>query len=927
MSEDLKNMDETVEGGSVEIKQELRDDIQSMIENIEEEYDDEIVIDDDDVSDFLNEHSSSSNEISSAEVVPKSEPVEVPDFNEYEHTEDDTGDLFDSVSSEINQEIKSEKQDEVGGSIGSSEEQALQYPNQSTQQYQLQPTNPYPPPSSEAPEYQQQYDAQQDGSFTNIDSDNSHAQQYEQLSSLSSDQQYQQHVQQSAGEFSLHSYAGSTNQHDHQQPSHPPQVSEDHQQEYSHQSYDSYSQYPYQGEYYTGGAVIKDEYIEDEWKKQIKEENVSENQYDQNYLAGNLGFHAQKKQKVGTDGWVADSTVPSGWKYKVSLGNNKTMVSSPGGQKFDSRKNALKFMKANNFPQEEIAFMDECLQYEGWKVDEFLPEGWKFRPGKNSGTEYMTSEEGIFNSTYGATREIQSNYPPAVFERFQLFTQKHGKKTRPPSYFVPQQQVRPPPPQNQPPPPAQRPEWVADQSIPIGWRIWKGQGKEMILSPNGIQFGSRREAFQELVAKNYPDTMKAEMFDKLSYEGFQANDYLPFGWIYKKTVEGELNFLTREGRLLTSFNEAFEFFRTSWGVSQEDVQKFESFERMTGTGSMKPIVWNENDQTVPIGWKTRPAENGRQNQKLFLSPDGYELKSRRLALKHMIQYGFSQESVEEMRRFLYYEGWMDDQSLPYLWKMKRTGNTLLFVSGEGEVLESNRGAIDFIQKNPHSYNKEDIERIEYVWSMAMKTIRPTKPTVVPNTRKSINQLPSQISVRKVDSSYVEDGSVPKGWKIKTDGSRVSLMAPNGTTYISRRTAYQAMIQERYPNEEIDAMRRTLKYDGWLDNSELPDGWKIKQMPNNVYLIDRGGELFKSYIEAAKFIETYFQYFSQEDMDKINRLARINQPPKVNQPSKNFSGWDANDPTIPRGWKSKGRCGKGKILMSPEGTVYNSRTRA
>merc|ERR1719430_2789932 len=74
MSEELKNMDETVTEATVDIKQELRDDIQSMIENIEEEYDDEIVIDDDDVCDFLSEHSGSSGETNLAEIVPKVEP-------------------------------------------------------------------------------------------------------------------------------------------------------------------------------------------------------------------------------------------------------------------------------------------------------------------------------------------------------------------------------------------------------------------------------------------------------------------------------------------------------------------------------------------------------------------------------------------------------------------------------------------------------------------------------------------------------------------------------------------------------------------------------------------------------------------------------------------------------------------------------------
>ena len=144
-------------------------------------------------------------------------------------------------------------------------------------------------------------------------------------------------------------------------------------------------------------------------------------------------------------------------------------------------------------------------------------------------------------------------------------------------------------------------EWTADQTIPVGWRIRNVNGSQILLSPNGLQFGSRIAAFQELVTKNYPDQMKAEMFDKLACEGFQANELLPFGWIYQKTEEGLVNFLNREGRLLTSFRHAFEFLRTNSEFSTEEVQRFETFHNMIGPDiatAPKPVVWNENDQTI-----------------------------------------------------------------------------------------------------------------------------------------------------------------------------------------------------------------------------------------------------------------------------------------------------------------------------------------
>eukprot|EP00092_Neocalanus_flemingeri_P037514 GFUD01040848.1.p1 GENE.GFUD01040848.1~~GFUD01040848.1.p1 ORF type:complete len:1678 (+),score=428.68 GFUD01040848.1:552-5036(+) len=422
------------------------------------------------------------------------------------------------------------------------------------------------------------------------------------------------------------------------------------------------------------------------------------------------------------------------------------------------------------------------------------------------------------------------------------------------------------------------------------------------------------------------------MFDKLAFEGFQANELLPFGWIYQKS-ERELKFLNREGRLLPSFRHAFEYLRSSRNSSADELKRFQMFQSLMGSNNVeKPVVWNEVDQTVPIGWKTRAVGNGNTNQKVFMSPNGHELKSRRLALKHMIEVGNSQEAVEEMRRFLYYEGWMDDQSLPYLWKMKKNGSNLWFLSREGDLLESPNVAVGYIQKNPYNYNHEDVQRIEYISSTVQRPVQVNRAQgQVRNSnqaqgRKNLGQLPPQISVRKVDSSYVEDDGVPKGWKIKSDAQRASFMAPNGTTYKSRRTAYRAMIQERYTNEEIEAMRKTLKHDGWLDNSELPDGWKVKQMKNNIYLMDRGGELFKSYLEAANFIKTYVQYFTQDDVDKVNRLAKINQPPK-SASSSIFSQWVDNDNTVPRGWKSKSKSGGGKVLMSPDGIVFKSRKYA
>ena len=68
------------------------------------------------------------------------------------------------------------------------------------------------------------------------------------------------------------------------------------------------------------------------------------------------------------------------------------------------------------------------------------------------------------------------------------------------------------------------------------------------------------------------------------------------------------------------------------------------------------------------------------------------------------------------------------------------------------------------------------------------------------------------------------------------------------------------------SEEIEEMRSCLKHEGWLDSSDIPDGWKMKKPSSSsaILLMGRGGELFKSSVEGAKFVQNFIQYFSQDD---------------------------------------------------------------
>ena len=76
--------------------------------------------------------------------------------------------------------------------------------------------------------------------------------------------------------------------------------------------------------------------------------------------------------------------------------------------------------------------------------------------------------------------------------------------------------------------------------------------------------------------------------------------------------------------------------------------------------------------------------------------------------------------------------------------------------------------------------------------------------------------------------------------------------------------------------------------------------KVKQKERNTLYMDRGGQMFNSAKQAAAFVKEFSQFFSQEDVDKVNKVANINQPPK----KKKEQDWNTHDPLLPPGWMSR-----------------------
>ena len=61
-----------------------------------------------------------------------------------------------------------------------------------------------------------------------------------------------------------------------------------------------------------------------------------------------------------------------------------------------------------------------------------------------------------------------------------------------------------------------------------------------------------------------------------------------------------------------------------------------------------------------------------------------------------------------------------------------------------------------------------------------------------------------------------------------------------------------MIKQRYPADQIQAMRDCLKYDGWLQSPHLPLNWLYKAEKNGKsQFLDEQGNLYKSMLQVMR----------------------------------------------------------------------------
>ena len=172
--------------------------------------------------------------------------------------------------------------------------------------------------------------------------------------------------------------------------------------------------------------------------------------------------------------WQVASTLPKGWKTRVS-GKTKVLFLAPDGQQFDSRAKGLQHLTREGFSPEEVADMKRfVINNEGWEEHPNLPSDWIYKDVQSRYPRILTREGEYLHSFEAATKHMmQHNYTDSDFGNINKFQQEISKRRRVLKHM-----------------------WVKSDLLPEGWKQRLSGSRLYLLSPDLSQFQGARAALK-----------------------------------------------------------------------------------------------------------------------------------------------------------------------------------------------------------------------------------------------------------------------------------------------------------------------------------------------------------------------------------------------------------------------------------------------
>ena len=621
---------------------------------------------------------------------------------------------------------------------------------------------------------------------------------------------------------------------------------------------------------------------------------------------GLLGEELCTKRRSDLGEWEEVEGLPPGWKMKIQ--NIKDYYLAPDRQQMPGLRVALQHMIQNAYPESEIDTMRGFLLTHGWKTSEHLPPSWIYKEAISVKSPFMLlSSEGDAFQSFIKTRELlhsSEKYGPVFSDMFDVFCEEY-KKDKNIRFWPTQTKIED----------ANKTIAKDNTTLPKGWRHGGSHTRDYIVSPNGQEFNSRLKALQSLIKiKSKPEDIE-EMRRLTEHENFQESPFLPKDWIVKTWTDEEkgqdhsrVKFLSSEGDIIVSYKAAGAYMMKSSLYTDGDVKQVT--ELMSENSKQKRLYNHTEIQNKKMSTSLKLSNS--RNKEFYIASDGTQFVTKRLALKFLLEKGFPQNEIENVRDSMERDGWKRDTLLPENWMYRSLNHrALVFITNEGDTLRGVQTCQEFIENN---YDREEI--------------------------KNFKSFLDIVSVKGRSNRYTwndNDGTVPEGWKSRRTETKLYILSPDGQQFCSRKQCLQYMIRESFEQEEVEDMIKMCRHEGWETSDFLPKNWIIKTSKRfykglntiSAEIMSELGEVFDSYKTCISFMESRDEY-SQVDINKILKLMDANTKYK-NIPTKEAreQQWE-EDGTLPPGWKVRKEERAGtltEIFLSNQGKQLVSRASA
>ena len=238
------------------------------------------------------------------------------------------------------------------------------------------------------------------------------------------------------------------------------------------------------------------------------------------------------------ESWIKDDpSVPSGWMIKtVKFGsNNVTKLLSPNGHMIQGRRLALQFMIKGNYSEEQISEMRSCLKFDGWSSSPALPPNWLYKITKD-GTSFLDSSGEYYRNKDKALQSLSEINRSTEYDLLSAFKTKSRDNKKSSSSD----------------------DWKEFDPEPLaGWKYKEdAPGHTRYLSPSGDYLKGKNHLMKFLLHNKFSKDTISAMRSSFKSDGWTSDPGLPRFWMRKKTHGHGLLFLSPEGAILRSKEEA-----------------------------------------------------------------------------------------------------------------------------------------------------------------------------------------------------------------------------------------------------------------------------------------------------------------------------------------------------------------------------------